>query len=597
MNLLVFDFAGCGMSEGKYVTLGMFEVLDIDIVIKTVENRFPFTALCIWGRSMGAVAAMRYAENNPTKVGGLVLDSPFSDLHALASHIGNTKLGIPSLLMTVPLHFLSTKLKETVGEDLLTMKPMDSAKKLRLPVFFLTGKNDELLPQGCVSSMYKECPSSKKIMQYSEGDHNSEREFILVLAATDFLAEASKSYRLHHDKAASRFAGGHQLFQKSVSQSKYYDPFLEEKTRKIERSTTYNNFNSNLQTSQIRPTISARQEQGLSNVIIGGMLHTSQNKVEVFAPRSGRINNPLDASFDGKTLTRPTQHQHHLYKSSNNINFSTERSENSTFHNMSSSIIHNIDNSGILHQSSTRAHHNFPLGVHASSSIILSDTNRGQSSPLIMNGSHSALPFQSQTLNSKLSPLQMKLASPLQMQENIKTASNMMQPGFTTNQFNPTASASPLGNGVKQLLSLQLKNQQQASMYSAPKRVATNPNEVRNFTRPSILQPNVQPGTSFTFLPPQPSVPDRISGQNMQQGHIHMHKFNSMSIKPLQDRPTSPHSTTRPSSGVYRPFLANHNKENSFLRQSTSQQQHAQWQPQPTLPHSMLVQQVLHHIR
>ena len=331
MSLLLFDFAGCGLSSGKYVTLGWHEHVDIDLVLKAVEKKYSFSSLCLWGRSMGAVAALRFTENYPSRVAGLVLDSPFSDLLTLAKHIGTSKLGIPSLLLSVPLHFLSGRLKEKVGEDLLQLKPSESIKKLILPVFFIAAKNDLLLPQGCIAGLYRACPSAQKTMQYSEGDHNSERDFSVLLSGVDFLVEAAKKQQIRHEKHHGRVLGGvnsvsNDRIHKSTSYSKYYDPFLEEKDINLERAHTHQSFHLQQESSQIslnstrptsehlqalsirpiadfnsKPILSSRyQSTHLSQLGDLSRIYDSKKQESRNEKVVGRSYNPLEKSYEDK---------------------------------------------------------------------------------------------------------------------------------------------------------------------------------------------------------------------------------------------------------------------------------------------------------
>jgi pimeloyl-ACP methyl ester carboxylesterase len=80
MAVCKFDFAGCGLSEGEYITLGPRETRDTLLVIKYIRENFRVDKLFLWGRSMGAVAAIMLASEHPEEVVALVLDSPFSDL-------------------------------------------------------------------------------------------------------------------------------------------------------------------------------------------------------------------------------------------------------------------------------------------------------------------------------------------------------------------------------------------------------------------------------------------------------------------------------------------------------------------------------------
>ena len=80
MAVCAFDFAGCGLSEGEYISLGPKEKRDTLLVVNYLRTHFKVGQLFIWGRSMGAVAAIMLASEHPEVAMALVLDSPFSDL-------------------------------------------------------------------------------------------------------------------------------------------------------------------------------------------------------------------------------------------------------------------------------------------------------------------------------------------------------------------------------------------------------------------------------------------------------------------------------------------------------------------------------------
>jgi alpha/beta superfamily hydrolase len=83
----VFDFAGCGQSEGEYITLGYQESRDLMYILNHLRKQHKqINNIVIWGRSMGAVTALLYAQKCPkTKfIKGIIVDSPFSSLKKLA---------------------------------------------------------------------------------------------------------------------------------------------------------------------------------------------------------------------------------------------------------------------------------------------------------------------------------------------------------------------------------------------------------------------------------------------------------------------------------------------------------------------------------
>jgi dienelactone hydrolase len=56
--------SGCGRSDGKYISLGVYEKADLIAVIDHCKER-GYQTIGLWGRSMGAATAILYmAENN-----------------------------------------------------------------------------------------------------------------------------------------------------------------------------------------------------------------------------------------------------------------------------------------------------------------------------------------------------------------------------------------------------------------------------------------------------------------------------------------------------------------------------------------------------
>lgn len=67
--VLLFNFAGSGLSEGEYVSLGMNETRDFKLILDKVKESISIRKVCLWGRSMGAVTAIMFTKlwNNPEK--------------------------------------------------------------------------------------------------------------------------------------------------------------------------------------------------------------------------------------------------------------------------------------------------------------------------------------------------------------------------------------------------------------------------------------------------------------------------------------------------------------------------------------------------
>lgn len=82
ITLFCFDFAGCGNSEGEYISLGWYERDDLNMIVEYLRKERKVSTIGLWGRSMGAVTALLHGDRDPS-IAGMVLDSPFSDMKVL----------------------------------------------------------------------------------------------------------------------------------------------------------------------------------------------------------------------------------------------------------------------------------------------------------------------------------------------------------------------------------------------------------------------------------------------------------------------------------------------------------------------------------
>lgn len=83
ITVFTFDFSGCGMSEGEYISLGWYEKDDLKTVIDYLRLTQKVSTIGLWGRSMGAVTALLYVDKDPS-ISGMILDSPFTTLKRVA---------------------------------------------------------------------------------------------------------------------------------------------------------------------------------------------------------------------------------------------------------------------------------------------------------------------------------------------------------------------------------------------------------------------------------------------------------------------------------------------------------------------------------
>jgi hypothetical protein len=224
ITVFAFDFAACGHSEGEYISLGWYEIFDVKCVINYLRKSNKVSAIGLWGRSMGAVTSIMYAEKDPT-IGGIFLDSPFFSLNLLMDELSKEKVAFPSFLVKQVL----IKVKETVKEkakfnidDINTEK---FCKKCFVPSFFCHGKDDNFVRVHHCEDLYKIYPGEKNIL-IVEGDHNDIRPDELNEKAAEFFYYALKCKYI---KEMNDYNFGYKLIINDWNNPKFRTPTGNEK--------------------------------------------------------------------------------------------------------------------------------------------------------------------------------------------------------------------------------------------------------------------------------------------------------------------------------------------------------------------------------
>ncbi|KAE9024715.1 hypothetical protein PF005_g20893 [Phytophthora fragariae] len=185
-TVFALDFCGSGLSEGKYVSLGYHERADIATAVQYVRKSGQASSLCLWGRSMGAVAALMYAETDAS-VNAMVLDSPFSSLPRLATElVEDGKLGVPKIAVKLVMRLIRRDIKKRAKFDMFKLKPIAKVHKCAVPAFFVVGLQDELVGPHHVEALYKLHNGPNQLFKFP-GGHNSPRPFNFFIQALQFL--------------------------------------------------------------------------------------------------------------------------------------------------------------------------------------------------------------------------------------------------------------------------------------------------------------------------------------------------------------------------------------------------------------------------
>lgn len=186
LSVFSFDFSGCGMSQGEYVTLGHAERMDLKVVLRYLHRLSTTTSIALWGRSMGASTSIFcIADDVDRTIAAAVLDSPFTRLRSVAIEIGNPSL--PQFVLNAGIDVMRDEVQTRTGFDLDDLAPIEHAPKARCPAIFGASVNDNFV----LSHHAKELQAAwggESDLYYFTGGHNSTRPPWFMTEAANWLA-------------------------------------------------------------------------------------------------------------------------------------------------------------------------------------------------------------------------------------------------------------------------------------------------------------------------------------------------------------------------------------------------------------------------
>jgi uncharacterized protein len=160
-NLLLFDYRGYGLSDGTPSLEGVHA--DAQAALQEVfkTDGVDPERVVVLGQSLGAAIAVTALADSPyaTRVRGLVLDSSFTSLRAIARE----KLG--DFWLTWPLQW---PLSFTVSDAL---RPVDAIAKVHVPVLIIGGTDDPVVPFHHAQALYAAANEPKTLWEIPKIPH------------------------------------------------------------------------------------------------------------------------------------------------------------------------------------------------------------------------------------------------------------------------------------------------------------------------------------------------------------------------------------------------------------------------------------------
>mmetsp|Transcript_4364 Transcript_4364/g.7296 ORF Transcript_4364/g.7296 Transcript_4364/m.7296 type:complete len:584 (-) Transcript_4364:62-1813(-) len=186
-----YDAAGCGLSEGEYVSLGWYERDDLAAIIDYLRRSPVCSTVGIWGRSMGAATALLHCGRD-SLIGAVCADSSFASLPDLMRDLAqseHTFLHAPDWLLTMVYSLVRMRVQSMAGFDVEDVVPIQHVKNCHMPALFVHARRDGYIPLSHTRSLYQDHAGDKELLEIG-GDHNSIRGRQVVNHVVDFFCRA-----------------------------------------------------------------------------------------------------------------------------------------------------------------------------------------------------------------------------------------------------------------------------------------------------------------------------------------------------------------------------------------------------------------------
>ena len=186
VTLLAFDFAGSGLSEGEYVSLGWYEREDLGTVVKHVRESGLVSTIGLWGRSMGAVTALLFVDRDPS-IACVVCDSPFASFRLLAQElVESAQVRIPGFAVGLAMRAIRSSCKTRAKFDVFKIEPIENAPKCFVPALFAAAEGDVFIRPHHAQKLHDAYGGDKNIVLFP-GNHNTPRPGFFLDSAMIFV--------------------------------------------------------------------------------------------------------------------------------------------------------------------------------------------------------------------------------------------------------------------------------------------------------------------------------------------------------------------------------------------------------------------------
>ncbi|KAF3795309.1 bem46 protein [Nymphaea thermarum] len=166
-NVFMLSYRGYGASEGYPSQHGIIKDAQAALDHLTQRTDIDTSKIIVFGRSLGGAVGAALAKNNPDKVSALILENTFTSVLDMAGVL------LPFLRWFIG----STAFKGPKILNFLVRSPWNTVEiidKIKQPILFLSGLQDEMVPPAHMRMLYEKASSSNSrtlFVDFPDGMH------------------------------------------------------------------------------------------------------------------------------------------------------------------------------------------------------------------------------------------------------------------------------------------------------------------------------------------------------------------------------------------------------------------------------------------
>ena len=176
-HMLMVDDRAHAPSEGDYIGFGVLDRLDVvDWCKYLVKTYGEDIEILLHGVSMGGatVLAASGEEDLPGQVIGITSDCGFSSPREILTYQLQEAAHLPGKLLMPRIQKLWER---KIGGEMDAYAAINQVKKAKVPILFVQGMKDTMVPPCMVDELYEACASRKRVLKVAEAGHGESIAF------------------------------------------------------------------------------------------------------------------------------------------------------------------------------------------------------------------------------------------------------------------------------------------------------------------------------------------------------------------------------------------------------------------------------------